>query len=100
MQKILALLTLLVFVLPAIVVSLWWAALCSRLVQSTSGGLRGDNWETQFSARRAARLLALAALFGGCALIFWAWVQFANSQLDTFGLRPMVEWATTTLQEP
>jgi hypothetical protein len=97
MQKLLALLTLFVFVLPAVVVSLWWAALCSRLVQRVP---HGDAWETQASGRRAARLLVLGALFGGCALIFWAWVQFANGQLDTFGLRPMVEWATTTLQTP
>lgn len=93
--KILALLTVLVLALPAIIVSLWWTALCSRLLQRAPAG---DAWETQVSPRRAVRLLMVALLLAGCAAIFWGWTQIASSQLDTLGLRPLADWALETLQ--
>jgi ABC-type dipeptide/oligopeptide/nickel transport system permease component len=95
--KVLAALTLLLFAMPAIVLALWWAALCSRFLHRMPAG---DPWETQLSGRRAAQLVVVALLVGGCAAIAWGWLQVVTSQLDTFGLRPIVEWAVTTLSSP
>ncbi|MCS6800846.1 MAG: hypothetical protein RMM58_09080 [Chloroflexota bacterium] len=95
MAKLLAALTLFVFVLPAIIVSLWWAALCTRLLHRVPAG---DQWETQLSSRRALRLLVVTLLLAGWIVIFWSWIQFANSQLDPLGLRPIADWVATTLR--
>jgi hypothetical protein len=97
MAKILAGLTLLLFALPAIILSLWWAALWSRFLQRVPAG---DPWETQVSPRRAARLLVLLVMVGGCAAIVWGWAQFADGQLDVLGLRPIADWAFLTLRSP
>ena len=97
MPKILAVLTLGVLALPAVILSLWWIALLSRLLHYVP---TGDPWETQLSGQRLLRLLAIFLMVVGCLAIFWGWARLVESQLDTFGLRPLTTWAFTTLTSP